>query len=535
MKKIYTLLLFILGAGYSMNAQDVRYVDEIFTDVESMTDITYGANVTIITVADTSIMAPSIDTLMLDVHTPAGDTETSRPLVVLFHTGNFLPQLVNGQINGDKQDPYVVHLAQKLVRRGYVVACPNYRLGWNPIAIEQDERTETLINAAYRGVQDAKTVARFFRRSIEEQNNPFGIDGDKFVAWGVGTGAYISLAATSLDDFEDTLLPKFIKEDENGNPVPMVDTLLVGDPDGLTTGVINIPNHPGFNGDYQLCTNMGGALGDVSWLDESDPPIISFHVPSDPFAPYTTGVLKVPTTGDLVVEVSGSYDAQATAHDLGLNDVFVNGVFDDEVTSAANSRNDGLEGLMPMPRPLWPNPTDPMEFVPLEAGPWEFWDATFWGTEPWGQLGLNGPGGPCEGAPIELCNWHLISLRSNPDMSFDKADSYQDSIVQYYAPRACLALDLAECAALYSSVGDEFIANEISISPNPVKDQFIINADELTIESITIHDITGKTLEVRKNVGSSIAKFDRQDWGSGFYLARVQINDRFVTKKFILE
>ena len=48
-------------------------------------------------------------------------------------------------------------------------------------------------------------------------------------------------------------------------------------------------------------------------------------VPTDPFAPYNTDFLIVPTTGDLVVEVSGSYDLQTVAQAKGLNDILHTG------------------------------------------------------------------------------------------------------------------------------------------------------------------------------------------------------------------
>ncbi len=534
MKRIYTLMFFMLGLSFCTIAQNTRYVDEVFTDVDVTSDVMFGANITIISIPVTGM--PSLDTLNVDIYTPSGDTETNRPLVVLFHTGNFLPQLTNGSINGNKNDPYLVNVAQQLARRGYVVACPDYRLGWNPISDIQDERTNTLINAAYRGVQDSRAVARFFRRSIDEQGNPFGIDGEKFIAWGTGTGSYIALATTTLDAYEDVLLPKFTTQDADGNPIPMVLESISGDVDGLTSALLNVPLHEGYDSDYQLCVNMGGALGDISWLDESDPPIISYHVPTDPFAPYQTDVLIVPTTGDLVVEVSGSYDVQMKAAELGVNDVFASGIFDDEYTNAANANNNGMEGLMPFNRPSWPtNPDDPTELTALEASPWEFWDVETWSTDPLGQLGLNGEGGPCEGVPIDLCNWHVISLGSNPDMSLEKATAYQDSIMGYFGPRACLALGLENCAWVYTSAEDDFLAEEISISPNPATDQFTISADDLTINSVVITDLAGRTVSIHNNVNDSQTTINRDGWRAGFYLAQISVRDRIITKKLIIE
>ena len=43
-----------------------------------------------------------------------------------------------------------------------------------------------------------------------------------------------------------------------------------------------------------MAVNMGGALGDSTWLDAGQAPIVSFHVPTDPFAPYECGIVNVP-------------------------------------------------------------------------------------------------------------------------------------------------------------------------------------------------------------------------------------------------
>lgn len=47
---------------------------------------------------------------------------------------------------------------------GYVVASVDYRLGWDPVNTSKDIRVFSLINAAYRGVQDASTCIRFSKR-----------------------------------------------------------------------------------------------------------------------------------------------------------------------------------------------------------------------------------------------------------------------------------------------------------------------------------------------------------------------------------
>src|SRR5690606_29502488 len=109
-----------------------------------------------------------------------GDTETARPLVLYFHTGNFLPfrnpanpsQLgFNNSCGGERTDSAAVEICTRLAKMGYVVASVDYRLGWNPLASTDVARRFGIINAAYRGVQDARTAIRYFRKSVAEDNN----------------------------------------------------------------------------------------------------------------------------------------------------------------------------------------------------------------------------------------------------------------------------------------------------------------------------------------------------------------------------
>ena len=161
MKKFLTLALGFM-AICQMDAQ-VRYLNEVFTDVNVTTDVLYGQNVTVLPLLQGA--PPAAQPLVCDIYEPAGDTETDRPLMIYIHTGNFLPQYLNGSAVGTKSDSVAVELCSRYAKMGYVVASIDYRLGWNPLAATQSERTYQLINAAYRGVQDARTAVRFFRKS----------------------------------------------------------------------------------------------------------------------------------------------------------------------------------------------------------------------------------------------------------------------------------------------------------------------------------------------------------------------------------
>ena len=72
----------------ALDLEPKRYVDEIFTSVNVETNVVYGANIGIIT------QAPALEDLTMDVYTPDGDDVTNRPVIVLLHTGTFLPAIV---------------------------------------------------------------------------------------------------------------------------------------------------------------------------------------------------------------------------------------------------------------------------------------------------------------------------------------------------------------------------------------------------------------------------------------------------------
>ncbi|MDA9264236.1 T9SS type A sorting domain-containing protein [Saprospiraceae bacterium] len=530
MNRIFTLLFFMCFLAFTSQAQNERYLDEVFDDVVVTDTIGYGENTTVI-LAPNFIKRP----LFYNFYEPEGDTEELRPLIVLFHTGNFLPRLINGQISGSLEDQYIVNLSERLARMGYCVAIVDYRKGWNPISDIQEVRTNTLINAAYRGVQDSRTAARYFRLTAAAFGNPHRIDPNKIVAWGAGTGGYISLATASLDEYNDVVLPKFI----GSNGLPMVIEQINGDINAEAVGVIPgttdtlcYPNFAGLglNSDFQLSVNMGGAMGDSSWLDADDIPMISFHVPSDPSAPYAEGILIVPTTGDLVVEVQGSYAVQEKANAIGVQDVFKNGVsFNDEYTDVANSRNNGLEGLFPMPRPNWPNTAGELEAV--ESGPWETWDAEFWAmSQPQQCTDL--------GVPLSLCNWHLLGLAGNPDMSQEKGTAYLDTILGYYGPRACVALDLP-CKSLFANVAVEEIELDkdlVSAFPNPTSATLTVRAEQQrTIDKINLYNVEGQLVQTYTNLIVTQKNIDVTNFNNGLHIMKVYFEDGVVTKKVMIQ
>lgn len=514
MKNIYllTLCLISICLAQKTEAQGTRYLDEVFDDVEVTSDVVYGVNATVLLLPIVGEAVPQM--LLMDVYQPAGDTLDERPLVLYFHTGNFLPHPQNSQPTGTKTDSTAVEICTRLAKMGFVAASVDYRLGWNPLATTRDERVFTLINAAYRGVQDARTCIRYFRKEADESGNPFKVDTDRIVLWGQGTGGYIPLNTASLDDYNKILTAtggKFITTDGMGNPIPMIIPQINGDIYGTSVGIspgdplpfpagdtLNYINHEGYSSDFNLSVNMGGAIGDSAWIDPGHVPMISFHVPTDPSAPYVEGLVLVPVNPPLeVVTVQGSYLISGLANDYGNNQVFVDASIDDPVSQVANSRNDGHEGLLPL-----------IGTIPFDSAPWDWWS---------------------EDNPN-----HLIGLMTNPDMSREKAMRYIDSIMAYAAPRVCVALELGGCKTASVEVLDARDFN-LEVYPNPAVNTVNIHMPEgEKIEYIEVYNQMGSSLVRTERVNNSFHQLDASTMPPGIYFMKIKLEEGIISARLVV-
>jgi len=158
MKTIISILPLFFAAMPFLYAQNIRYVDQVFSQVNKQSDVVYGANISVLTG-----MLTTLD-LKMDVYTPAGDTETNRPVVLYLHAGDFLPQYFSGRITGGLLDSSVVETCTRLAQRGYVAMAVTYRQGWLPLAPTHNLRSGSLLQAVYRSIQDVRTCVRFLRK-----------------------------------------------------------------------------------------------------------------------------------------------------------------------------------------------------------------------------------------------------------------------------------------------------------------------------------------------------------------------------------
>jgi hypothetical protein len=490
--------LAMFGLISGVNAQ-TRYLDEVFTDSEVTvtSNVVYGSNYSVIT------GSPVLGDLFMDIYEPtqSADNVTARPVIVYLHTGNFLPPTVNGGPTGSKADSTVVELARQWAKRGYVVAVPNYRLGWNPVATDEEVRRSTLLVAVYRAIIDTKTAVRFLRKEEAVNSNPYKIDGSKVVLFGQGSGGYVALAYGSLNKVSETQLPKFTWADPgpNGEPVgsPYLNFSLWGDLDGYG-GMFNEDNHTGYSASVNMVANIGGSLADTSWLEAGEPAVVSFQAVRDPFAPYGNGTVIVPTNQNDVVDVSGAGVFMSKVVALGNNSAFATWNFNDPYTLAARSKynktysyflpapfnniNSGNgEGLFPIVRDLAST-----RFANISS-PWE-WQGSATVTEA-------------------------------------SAMTFLDTINGYLHPRIMRVLQLPGYLTISSNL--EIAKSDLSIYPNPAKNLFNIVADSYdnAIKEIRIFDIAGRLHFDKMNMNELQQQVDASQFPSGVYFVNV------VTKK----
>lgn len=545
MKRIFTILTLFIFAFSITNVSAQRYETEMFDNVDVTYDVQYGVNGTILYIGQVGEIVP--EALLCDVYEPNGDTETDRPLVLVFHNGNFLPPVTNGQISGLRSDSAVVEICMQLAKRGFVAASVSYRLGWNPLAASQPERALGLIQAAYRGVQDGRTAIRFFKKDALQNGNNYGINPNKVATWGVGTGGYLVLGVNALDDYNEILTTtnpagKFLLDtDGDGVPeTPMVAEAFHGDVNGEVTTVTpavayglpmgdttNYANHVGISNDHQLTIHVGGAIGDISWLADQTIPIISIQNPFDIFAPYDDAVLIVPTTGDPIVQVQGAKAIGTEQEASGINQAWKDYNLDDamSMTAATNSTDvamhDYFEGTFPFVRPV--NSAGIPEGVVLN----------WW--EPTAPAPLAGMGIPWNQLPHPSGGtFHDQGLVLNEGMSAAKSRANLADVMNYVIPRACITLDLGCTVTSLDEITLD--QNLISVAPNPAIGFVTVNAFEAeVITSIEVYNVEGRLMSATSDINATSTTVDLNNQTTGMYIMKVYTENGFVAKKLMVK
>jgi hypothetical protein len=518
MRKKLQLVASLSLLALSFNGFAQRYLAPVFTSVTVSTDVVYGNNISVIT------GSPAASSLKMDVYQPTNDSITARPLVVVLHTGSFLPAIANGQPTGNKSDSAVVEMCMRFAKKGYVAVAADYRLGWNPISTDQDVRTSTLLQAVYRAIQDAKNCVRFFKND-KATANTYKIDTTKIAVGGLGSGGYVALAYASLNQVSEIQLSKFINNNTTP-PTPYIDQTVLGNFDGTNTAAINTPNYPTHTSTINMVFNVGGAVGDTTWIQHGEVPIVSLQCTKDPNAPYTTGEVIVPTTGQNVVVASGAYDVMRIVNKPSINNnaIFHNSIYTDVYTNRSNAVNHGLEGLFPFQTPA-PGAALPCGAQAEQGSPWDWWNSTYF------IAAYNAYSGTTNGAGADC-----IQHESNPDSSPAKGRLYIDTIQGYVAPRMVCALGLAGCVPNPAGVTENTEVSGVRIFPNPSSNDINISVlGSNSIQRVELYDLTGRMVKQVVGLNAHDYTVQREGLAPGLYITKVQLAKGVITKKIILE
>lgn len=482
MKKLYSVLLTsatILSAG--LQAQ-MRYVDEVFTNVTVSSSVTYGSNYNVYISPPT----PTSQPLVMDVYEPTGDTVVERPVVILAHAGSFLPQCVQNQLPlGTKKDSSIVEICMQLAKRGYVAVSMDYRLGWNPLG-NADDRAGSIMTAVYLSMLDMKACVRYMKLNA----STYGVDTNKVVVGGSNSGGYVALAYGALNDTNELMLLKFL---HSSSGQPYVNQGIWGDFDGDngTTGYYNF-NNPGVSSTAHLVLNMGGAIGDTTWQEAGEVPIISFHGEADSLTPINTKVVIVAATGQPVVEVSGSRHLSRKANNLG-NQNFHDQFFTDAYTVSQKSKT-SYPGFVP--------------FFGAANGyePWAWYDSS------------------------SACAVGFGSA-ANPLANKAKALAYIDTILGYFCPRAVQVLALPGNTVGINEVTE--LEKFVLVYPNPATDRINVKSD-FKVLSAALYNVDGKMIWNNANERNNTFSIDVENLDKGFYFLRLETDRGLISKKLVV-
>ncbi|MBS1546125.1 MAG: carboxylesterase family protein [Bacteroidetes bacterium] len=266
--------LFFPALAQAQDCSNGRYVvPNLFPAIDSIPAVEFGSNIAV---------DGTTQTLRMDIYAPANDALQDRPVVVVAFGGSF--------VQGDRGD--VAPLCSQLARMGYVAVAPDYRVGFF------FPNTSTTMHAVQRCVHDLKAAIRFLRKSVAENNNPYGIDPDRIIISGVSAGAIGALHLTYMNDPAEL-------------PAPLVaDSAALGGMEGLS-------GNPGYSSVPMACVSLSGALMDTTWIHPGDQHFAGIHETGDGIVPCYTEqayALGFPTG----IVVSGDHDISLRMDHIGL-------------------------------------------------------------------------------------------------------------------------------------------------------------------------------------------------------------------------
>ena len=247
MKILPVLSSILLLASFSMMAQEGdcdgdRYLNHVFTKVDSTMDIQYG---------QASTLGGKSQSLLMDIYEPKGDSPGLRPMVIMAHGGAF--------VGGDRAQ--TAEFCRDFASRGYVVANMEYRL-IDALFLDSTGMFEAVIMA----INDMRAAVRYFKEDAANANT-YRIGSEAIFVAGVSAGAVMASHLGFLDP-----------EDE----VPDYLQAIITKHGGFEG---NSSNNTQYSSEVRAVLNYSGGLMRSSWIDSDDVPVYSAHDDKDPTVP----------------------------------------------------------------------------------------------------------------------------------------------------------------------------------------------------------------------------------------------------------
>lgn len=501
-----SLLLSLLTlAVASVSAQTGgRFLSQQFQPAVNPELQVYGSNFSVLPVVLRQSPTPIKVDLRYRLFEPGGDISATRPVVIIHHTGSYMPIPFNGGLTGSINDKAVTELAARFAAVGYVVVTPEYRTGWNTTAPDVDEQTATLLIASLRGAQDMHMMTRYLRKTVAEDGNPLRIDAERILAIGLGTGGYNVSNANFLDTPEEVNnLDKFI---DSRDGLPYYKPAVHGDPYGIVKTGINDASWITYKNGFALGVNMGGAMGDSTWIEgeDSEAPMIGMHSILDPNAPFAIGNILVPTTNNTVLQnAPGTRVIVGSSNENGNNDILkpINALLTagNEPITAFINRHIGV--------PFTTRDGDETTLAVENMYPWMVAPGERFSNEyNYIDTALLGPPvrGAIAAASLPFTFTQLVvgdGLGNRNSMNPAGARLKMDTIMQFILPRAYAALDLAGLISGVSEVNSVNVG--LTLSPNPAQSMVNVSVEAgIEIREISITNLTGQVIYRQRNTGS---------------------------------
>ncbi|MEZ5043624.1 MAG: T9SS type A sorting domain-containing protein [Saprospiraceae bacterium] len=520
---LYTLLLFFLLPTMAVSQ---RYFEEVFDEVTVTQDVKYGTNISIVQIILGLSSEPGPEDLYMDVYEPAGDDLAERPVVIFAHRGDFLPPVINQTPYGSKRDSAVVEMCKDMARRGFVAVSMGYRLGWNPFANDQEIKAGVL-QASYRLSQDMHNVVRFLRMNAAEQGNTFRIDASKIAMGGFDSAGWGAASLIYLKNVSQVAnLVKFV-DLSTMPPTPFIIEEIHGNPQGTNEAFLNIPNHVGYSSAVSAVINIEGGLGDLSWIEAGDPPIISIQRRTS-FNGKGIRDVSLTAGGSIIIPTGAFADTiMYRSQELGNQDVLINAGFDDALSVNALAATGGLEGLL-----LYdgykvnstilcdPTPGADSSAYGNNSYPWNWYDAE--------NFGAIWDGIPNQTIPSQIYICAFDADQGNPN---DAAISrtFIDTMTTYIAPRLVVAMNLS------TGTVDNALKPTLAFKafPNPASGVLNFKANK-PIRRVQIVDLSGRVLFQSDGIGLLQQEIGLKGLTPGLYIAKVQFDEGTISEKILI-